>query len=142
MAWVPTDQVRASNGEERITFLSRVRNAAMAPLYEHYLRGGGAAGGAPRWPLYGDALTWSPDYVVVISDVFLCSGDVIRLMNHRADIACGMDFWQHGGACAGRRSGRFSGLLLRGMQQGSGVWLCLTQVMLSSLVTSAGLLHT
>ena len=83
-------QVRRE-GEERITFLARVRNLAMAPLYEHYSRRED-----PAWPLALDALTWSPDYILVISDTWVCWGDMLRLINHRADIACGLDFMQCG----------------------------------------------
>ena len=83
-------------GEERITFLARVRNLAMAPLYEFYNRHKD-----PAWPLALDAMTWGPDYVVILSDVWVCWGDMLRLMAHRADIACGLDLAQSPGVQRG-----------------------------------------
>ena len=33
------------------------------------------------------------DSVVFINDVYFCAGDLIRLLRHDADLACGLDFW-------------------------------------------------
>lgn len=35
---------------------------------------------------------WPAERVVFLNDVYFCAQDVIRLLRHRADIACGMDF--------------------------------------------------
>jgi len=42
-------------------------------------------------------LPWDPDWIVFVNDAFFCWGMVIRLMNYKADITCGMDFWQNPG---------------------------------------------
>ena len=35
---------------------------------------------------------WSAERVVFLNDVYFCARDVIRLLHHNADMACGMDF--------------------------------------------------
>ena len=35
---------------------------------------------------------WPADRVVFLNDVYFCAKDVIRLLLHDADMACGMDF--------------------------------------------------
>eukprot|EP00803_Ostreobium_quekettii_P009670 evm.model.scf_943.3 EVM.evm.TU.scf_943.3 scf_943:37794-39458(+) len=59
-------------GQERLDFLSRVRNRALEPLWSPPVG---------RW-----------DKIVFINDVFFCAQDIIRLLQHDADIVCGMDF--------------------------------------------------
>ena len=58
-------------GQERLDFLTRVRNRAMEPMWSSSF----------RW-----------DKVVFINDVFFCAQDIIRLLQHDADIVCGLDF--------------------------------------------------
>ena len=153
-------------GSNRIQHLARVRNMAMAPLYQHYAAardkgvhnatpgsGSSSTSGKARHlladeammsPVDGDGssfggfgptaitsssssssagrrlqttvqlealanvddaanlppgvLPWDPDYVVFVNDVFFCWGMLIRLLNYKADMTCGMDFWQNAGA--------------------------------------------
>eukprot|EP00775_Hariotina_reticulata_P004378 gene4378-4630_t len=84
-------------GEARITYLAKVRNMALLPLYQHYVvaKASAASGQGERHPYQG-VLPWTPDYVVFINDVFFCPSMVLRLMNYRADITCGTD-WMTGG---------------------------------------------
>lgn len=35
---------------------------------------------------------WPAERVVFLNDVFFCARDVVRLLQHRADMVCGMDF--------------------------------------------------
>jgi hypothetical protein len=80
---------------------------ALAPLYSHYAAANkptsspaGAAtdsSSSSSRPAAPGALPWDPDYVVFLNDVFFCWGMVLRLMGYRADITCGMDFWQNRG---------------------------------------------
>ena len=35
---------------------------------------------------------WPADKIVFFNDVYFCARDVIRLLLHGADMACGMDF--------------------------------------------------
>jgi alpha-1,3-mannosyltransferase len=120
-------------GSDRIEHLARVRNMALAPLYQHYtaakderswnsssssVRGddssssAGSSSSITNSHLYAlsglqlrkvpsdrdvanlppGVLVWDPDYVVFINDVFFCWGQVMRLLNHQADITCGLDF--------------------------------------------------
>lgn len=58
-------------GQERLDFLTRVRNRAMEPIWSSSF----------RW-----------DKVIFINDVFFCAQDIIRLLQHDADIVCGLDF--------------------------------------------------
>jgi hypothetical protein len=55
-------------------------------------------------PVAPGAVPWDPDFVVFLNDVFFCWGMVLRLMGYRADITCGMDFWQNRGARQARGS--------------------------------------
>uniref|UniRef100_A0A383W3A8 Uncharacterized protein n=1 Tax=Tetradesmus obliquus TaxID=3088 RepID=A0A383W3A8_TETOB len=103
-------------GQHRIEFLAQVRNMALAPLYSHYSAAAAAAAAAAansssspaagssssssssssrRRPAAPGGLPWDPDYVVFLNDVFFCWGMVLRLMGYRADITCGLDFWQN-----------------------------------------------
>ena len=38
------------------------------------------------------AASWPPERIVFINDVFFCARDPVRLLLHKADLACGMDF--------------------------------------------------
>ncbi|WIA40022.1 hypothetical protein OEZ86_013446 [Tetradesmus obliquus] len=96
-------------GQHRIEFLAQVRNMALAPLYSHYSAAAAAAAAnsssspaassssssSRRRPAAPGGLPWDPDYVVFLNDVFFCWGMVLRLMGYRADITCGLDFWQN-----------------------------------------------
>lgn len=155
-------------GSNRIQHLARVRNMALAPLYQHYAAArdkaansnssssSGGTGSSGRRRLQADellladeadfssssseqsflqqeldgsssgssssrrrlqttvqleavaavddaanlppgVLPWDPDWIVFVNDAFFCWGMVIRLMNYKADITCGMDFWQNPG---------------------------------------------
>jgi hypothetical protein len=104
----------------RIEFLAQVRNMALAPLYSHYAanansrhtsvpaasnsRSSGSSSSSSR-PAAPGALPWDPDYVVFLNDVYFCWSMVLRLMGYRADITCGLDFWQNRGGCSARASG-------------------------------------
>jgi hypothetical protein len=85
----------------RIEFLAQVRNMALAPLYSHYASRNspnpGANSSSSSRPVAPGAVPWDPDYVVFLNDVFFCWSMVLRLMGYRADITCGMDFWQNRG---------------------------------------------
>ena len=35
---------------------------------------------------------WAAERVVFLNDVYFCARDVVRLLSHEADIACGLDF--------------------------------------------------
>jgi hypothetical protein len=98
-------------GTQRIEHLARVRNMALSPLYQHYAaaRTTQRQASQPESASHLNAalqdtahllpgqLPWDPDYVVFINDVYFCWGQVIRLLNHQADITCGVDFWQNRG---------------------------------------------
>ena len=43
------------------------------------------AGSAP-------AASWPPKRIVFINDVFFCARDAVRLLLHKADMACGLDY--------------------------------------------------
>ncbi|KAL6764617.1 cryptococcal mannosyltransferase 1-domain-containing protein [Haematococcus lacustris] len=83
--------------EARIPFLARVRNEALLPLrnatvYHTALARVGrvARSAAPdvRSPDFG----FPADRIIFINDVFFCWQDVLRLLLHGADLACGLDF--------------------------------------------------
>ena len=38
------------------------------------------------------APVWAAERVVFLNDVYFCARDVVRLLNHDADMACGLDF--------------------------------------------------
>ena len=46
----------------------------------------------PKADLARDQPVWAADKVVFLNDVYFCARDVIRLLHHDADMACGMDF--------------------------------------------------
>ncbi|KAK9820093.1 hypothetical protein WJX72_006049 [[Myrmecia] bisecta] len=62
-------------GQDRIAFLAAMRNAVLAPLYEDE-----------------EGRVWEADRIIFLNDVFFCSSDVIRLLQHDGDMVCGMDF--------------------------------------------------
>jgi hypothetical protein len=78
----------------RIEFLSQVRNMALALLYSRYASSSSStlSGSDSSRPAAPGAVPWDPDYVVFVNDVFFCWSMVLRLMNYRADITCGLDF--------------------------------------------------
>ena len=44
------------------------------------------------WQGGWDAQSWAADRVAFLNDVYFCAGDVLRLLRHDADLACGLDF--------------------------------------------------
>ena len=89
---------------QRIELLSRVRNAALEPLWDgedlwrfdheeetrvvHRRRHPRAKRRADRLP---------PTHILFTNDVFACARDSIRLLYHEADVACGTDWWVNDG---------------------------------------------
>lgn len=57
----------------RIDFLARIRNAAMFPAF------------------YSNPVGHF-DKFFFVNDVYICGGDILRLLAHNADIACGLDY--------------------------------------------------
>ena len=43
-------------------------------------------------PSSSSAPVWAAERVVFLNDVYFCARDVVRLLNHDADMACGLDF--------------------------------------------------
>ena len=78
--------------QERIDFLADVRNAALEPLWADTISDGGIPS---TWiheePAHKEKV-WPADRVVFMNDVYFCARDVVRLLLHGADMACGMDF--------------------------------------------------
>ena len=74
--WKPPKWYRPQprEGANRIAYLAGLRNAALWPMLE-------LARTKPRF-----------DKVVFVNDVLLCGGDLLRLLAHDADMACGYDF--------------------------------------------------
>jgi hypothetical protein len=78
---------------------------ALAPLYSHYASSrnspttsaNSSSSSSSSRAVAPGAVPWDPDYVVFLNDVFFCWSMVLRLMGYRADISCGMDFWQNKG---------------------------------------------
>jgi len=68
--------------QERIPFLSQVRNKPLEPLWE------------PVDIHRGKGVPWPADRILYMNDVHVCAGDFVRLMLNPADMACGLDFWQ------------------------------------------------
>ncbi|KAJ9531069.1 hypothetical protein QJQ45_000920 [Haematococcus lacustris] len=83
--------------EARIPFLARVRNEALLPLrnatvYHTALARVGSVA-RPAAPDVGSTDFGFPaDRIIFINDVFFCWQDVLRLLLHGADLACGLDF--------------------------------------------------
>ncbi|BDA43762.1 Alpha-1,3-mannosyltransferase CMT1 [Coccomyxa sp. Obi] len=93
--------------QDRIEFLAQARNRALEPLWlngslptstslllphdpevtDRKLSAWGLPSGKARAkPM------WPAERVVFLNDVFFCARDVVRLLQHRADMVCGMDF--------------------------------------------------
>ena len=75
---------------DRITFLAGVRNAALEPLWQ--LRSG--QGNNVTWMGHLEERgfgPWPATRIIFLNDVYLCAKDVIRLLFHEADMACGFD---------------------------------------------------
>jgi alpha-1,3-mannosyltransferase len=76
---------------ERIAFLAAVRNRAAELLWPVGQREEPEAmrlHASLKVPDEG----YPADYLVFINDVFFCAADVLRLMQHDADMVCGVDF--------------------------------------------------
>lgn len=99
-------------GLGRIQLLAGLRNAALEPWLPprqpSTAAAAAAAAGDPGSAATGTAAvagsaelsfkagppdSWVPDVLMYANDVFLCAEDVMRLLLHRAHIACGMDFY-------------------------------------------------
>ena len=75
---------------DRITFLAKVRNAALEPLWQ--LRSGQGSNVTWMGHLEERGLgPWPATRIIFLNDVYLCAKDVIRLLFHEADMACGLD---------------------------------------------------
>ena len=77
--------------QDRIDFLAEVRNAALEPLWLDVQEP--APTNSSAW--FSNRKTtklWPADKVVFFNDVYFCARDVVRLLLHGADMACGMDF--------------------------------------------------
>lgn len=90
-------------GQHRIDFMATIRNKALEPLgvfagYERNLLrhdGSGQDTFAPprtRVPTIPPTGGGTFDRVVFLNDVFFCARDIVRLLVHNADVACGMDY--------------------------------------------------
>ena len=77
--------------EERIEFLAKVRNAALEPLWIDRPK---TESSNSSWfgARSSQEKLWPADKVLFFNDVYFCARDVIRLLLHKADMACGMDF--------------------------------------------------
>ena len=64
--------------QDRISFLSQVRNKPLEPL----------------WTSMDSQHSWPADRVLYMNDVLACAGDFVRLMLNPADMVCGLDYWQ------------------------------------------------
>lgn len=74
-----------SHGEDRIHFLASVRNAVLEPLRHPAAASGDAI-------MCNQQACPAASRVVFINDVYFCAGDLLRLLQYDADIACGLDF--------------------------------------------------
>ncbi|KAL3140543.1 hypothetical protein ABBQ32_005123 [Trebouxia sp. C0010 RCD-2024] len=82
--------------QDRIDFLAQARNHALQPLWLSTAQS--ASMGARE--VVGEVLpakssahaVWQAEHVVFLNDVYFCAQDVLRLLQHNADIVCGMDF--------------------------------------------------
>ena len=95
------------NFPQRIELLSRVRNAALEPLWHdddawryEYEEGvheplRGARKRHPQAKRRIEKLP--PTHILFTNDVYACGRDSIRLLYHEADVACGTDWWVNDG---------------------------------------------
>jgi len=72
--------IQRADGEERIEFLAKVRNKTLEPLWRHSNMSR-ESGGA-----------WEADRIIFSNDVYLCTKDIVRLMLHKVDVVCGLDY--------------------------------------------------
>jgi hypothetical protein len=77
-----TDGAMQRGDQERIPFLSQVRNKPLEPLWN------------PVDNHRREAAPWPADRVLYMNDVHVCAADFVRLMLNPADMVCGLDFWQ------------------------------------------------
>lgn len=87
--------------EGRIAHLARLRNLLVSPFYpahsvqQVHCKGGHrpsqTTGFDPLFATTIDAACFRPEQFVFFNDVFFCRDDVVRLMLHDADLACGYD---------------------------------------------------
>lgn len=75
---VHNGNVTRGSSEPRITFLARVRNAALYPVVSGY----------------SHRHLSSQDKIIILNDVCFCANDVLRLAVHKADMACGLDLYR------------------------------------------------
>jgi len=72
--------IQRADGEERIEFLAKVRNKTLEPLWRHSNMSRESGGG------------WEADRIIFSNDVYLCTKDIVRLMLHKVDVVCGLDY--------------------------------------------------
>ena len=91
---------------QRIELLSRVRNAALEPLwdgddlwnYESGAEDEAVFRNRKRHPKSRrQQANLPPTHVIFTNDVYACARDHVRLLYHEADLACGMDWWVNDG---------------------------------------------
>lgn len=90
--------------QDRIDFLAQARNRALEPLWlsaaalsdTSAAAHAGLAKEMATWDLFSARDTsntmWHAQKIVFFNDVYFCAQDVFRLLQHKADMACGMDF--------------------------------------------------
>ncbi|KAL0027056.1 hypothetical protein WJX79_002008 [Trebouxia sp. C0005] len=90
--------------QDRIDFLAQARNRALEPLWlsaaalsdPSAAARGGLAKEMAAWDIFSARDTsntmWHAQKIVFFNDVYFCAQDVFRLLQHKADMACGMDF--------------------------------------------------
>lgn len=77
-----------------MTRLAKVRNAVLGPLWDvkpAELEGKEVPRSVMLARNSSGQLHWPATDIVFTNDVFFCAGDVIRLLMHQADLACGFD---------------------------------------------------
>ncbi|DBA79927.1 TPA: hypothetical protein ACH3X1_008137 [Trebouxia sp. C0004] len=90
--------------QDRIDFLAQARNRALEPLWlsaaalseTSAAAHGGLVKELAAWDLFTahdtSSTMWHAQKIAFFNDVYFCAQDVFRLLQHKADMACGMDF--------------------------------------------------
>lgn len=76
----------------RLEKLAKLRNVALTPLWKNAAKYSRKEG----LELSEQDSGWPADRVIFVNDVYLCAKDIIRLIYHNADMACGLDFFIEG----------------------------------------------
>eukprot|EP00884_Botryococcus_braunii_P015546 jgi/Botrbrau1/2675/Bobra.0203s0021.2 len=94
---------RAPN-QNRIDFLAEARNRALEPLWLNTSFPGEGGSAMPRGKGEGSSWSfqdnsgsrsrplWEADKLIFLNDVYFCARDIVRLLQHDVDMACGLDF--------------------------------------------------